>query len=138
MLLTNNPSIEVVTCILTAAFSCFTIYKTIQFFYYPTVTNNSDFSPVSGSSTIKPTNLDSPSPASEVDSLTSTVTSNTIPLPIPDPTPIMVPAPQTVPAPTTGTVINCFDKALDGTTYLFAIIGDTAQNMNPEFINFFM
>jgi hypothetical protein len=127
MLFQINPSIETVTYIITAAFSCFTIYKTIQFFNSPILSNqiNSDLGSVSGSPTIKSSEL--------INSVESTISSNTIPLPIPNPLPL--PIPNHLPS---DTITHVLDRAVDGSIYVFAVLGDISQTINPEFINVFM
>jgi hypothetical protein len=124
----SNDTIEIVTHIAVIAFSCFTIYKTIQFIYNPgTFNDNSDIGTVSGSPTIKPESL------SSVNSVDSTISSNTTPIPIPDPSPLNVPSTES-----SNTVIHVYDRVVDGSSYLFAILGDPAQTGVTEILNVFM
>jgi hypothetical protein len=122
----NHDSIEIVTHVAVIAFSCFTIYKSIQFFNNTgTFYGNSNLDTVSGSTTIKPETL--------INSVESTISSNTIPLPVPDPTPLIVPSTQTI-----NTVTYVLDKAVDGTLYTFAVLGDPTQTGITEIVNVFM
>ena len=124
--LVNSVTIENVTYVAAIAFTCFTVYKTIQFFNNSgTINDNLDLDTVSGSPTSKPESL--------INSVESTISSNTIPLPIPDPTPLIVPGPQPL-----NTVIHVWDKTLDGTNYLFAVLGNTTNTGITEITNWFM
>lgn len=88
MFFQTYPSIETVTYIVTIVFSCFTIYKTTQYFYSPVF--NTDTSSV-GTPTIMPSDI------SRTESVASTITPGSeellAPIPVPDPTYLMVPAP---------------------------------------------
>jgi hypothetical protein len=119
-------TIEIVTHVVATVFVGFTFYKTIQFFNNPgTFNDNSDLDTISGSPTIKPESL--------TNSVESTISTNTIPLPIPDPSPLIVPDSQTL-----NTVTQVWDTALDGTNYVFAVIGNPVQTGLTEILNVFM
>ena len=77
---------------------------------------------MSGSTTIKPESL--------IDPVELTISSNTIP---PDPSPFHVAGSQPV-----NTLTHILDKAVDGSTYVFAILGDPTQTGITEILNVFM